>query len=303
MRSGTSSRSPKNSEPSEAVRKVGLLRLAVSEEEAEHVRDHAAALRADGFPGEIVEREDLPPALQRNGLVACLTDHDGALHPARWYRLLAGAAEAAGARICEASAVRGPVPAPDEGPVVTQRGSVRARHVVVAADGALPSLVPEYGGRVRSRRLHMVATEPLPPTLDRLVYARWGYEYLQQRPDGRILAGGFSDVDADDSYTDSDAGSPAIWERVETYLREDLGATGAVTHRWAGVVGYSGDSLPYVGEVPGRTGLYVSGGYSGVGNVPGFMCGRDLADTIAGNGPEPLFPADREPWTGSAYAS
>jgi gamma-glutamylputrescine oxidase len=267
------------------------------------VRDHAAALRADGFPGETVEREDLPPALQRSGLVACLTDHDGALHPARWYRLLAGAAETAGARICEGSAVRGPVPAPDEGPVVTQHGSVRARHVVVAADGALPALVPEYGGRVRSRRLHMVATEPLPPTLDRLVYARWGYEYLQQRPDGRILAGGFSDVDAGDSYTDSDAGSPAIWERVETYLREDLGATGAVTHRWAGVVGYSGDSLPYVGEVPGRTGLYVSGGYSGVGNVPGFMCGRDLADTIAGDGPEPLFPADREPWTGSAYAT
>ena len=66
-----------------------------------------------------------------------------------------------------------------------------------------------------------------------------------------------------------------------------------MSHRWAGVVGYSGDSLPYVGEVPGRPGLYVSGGYSGVGNVPGFMCGRDLADTIAGSGPEPLFPADR----------
>jgi glycine/D-amino acid oxidase-like deaminating enzyme len=59
------------------------------------------------------------------------------------------------------------------------------------------------------------------------------------------------------------------------------------------VVGYSGDSLPYVGEVPGRPGLYVSGGYSGVGNVPGFMCGRDLADMIARRGPEPLFPADR----------
>ena len=87
--------------------------------------------------------------------------------------------------------MRGPVPAPDEGPVVTDRGSVRARHVVVAADGALPALVPEYAGRVRSRRLHMVATEPLPPMLEQLVYARWGYEYLQQRPDGRILAGGF----------------------------------------------------------------------------------------------------------------
>ena len=287
----------------DSLRQVGLLRLAVSEEEAEHVRDHARALAEDGFPGEVVERDGLPLALRSTGLAGCLTDHDGALHPARWYRLLAGAAEQSGARICEGTAVRGPVPAPDEGTVVTERGSVRARHVVVAADGALPALVPEYRGRVRSRRLHMVATEPLPPTLDHLVYARWGYEYLQQRPDGRILAGGFSDVDADDSYTDSESGSPAIWERVERYLREDLGTDAAVSHRWAGVVGYSDDSLPYVGEVPGRAGLYVSGGYSGVGNVPGFMCGRDLADTIAGDGPEPLFPADREPWTPSAYAS
>ncbi len=280
----------------DALRQVGLLRLAVSEEEAAHVRDHAAALQADDFPGEVVEREDLPAALQRIGLVGCLTDHDCALHPARWYRLLAEAAEAAGARIHEGTRAVAPVAAPGEGPLTTERGSITAEHVVVAADGALPALVPEYAGRVRSRRLHMVATEPLPPTIDTMVYARWGYEYLQQRPDGRILAGGFSDVDADDSYTDSDAGSPLIWERVDAYLRDDLGADARISHRWAGVVGYSDDSLPYVGEVPGRPGLHVSGGYSGVGNVPGFMCGRDIADAIAGRPREPLFPSDREPW-------
>jgi gamma-glutamylputrescine oxidase len=277
----------------ETVRRIGLLRLAVSEDEAEHVRRHAEALREHGFPGEVVERDELPPVLRRSGLVACLTDHDGALHPARWYRALAQAAEAAGARICEGSAVTAPVPAPDERPVETDAGAVRARHVVVAADGALPALVPEYAGRVRPRRLHMVATTPLPPMLDRMVYARWGFEYLQQRPDGRVVAGGFSDVDGQDSYTDSDAGSPAIWDRVERYLREDLAVDAGVTHRWAGVVGYTEDALPYVGEVPGRPGLYVAGGYSGVGNVPGFMAGCDLADAIAGRGREPLFPAGR----------
>ena len=293
----------------DALRRVGLLRLAVSEDEADHVRDHAAALRADGFPGETVEHDDLPPALQRTGLVGCLTDHDGALHPARWYRMLAAAAEAAGARIHEGTRVEAPVAAPGEGPVLvasTDAGAnatVRARNVVVAADGALPTLVPEYAGRVRSRRLHMVATEPLPPTIENLVYARWGFEYLQQRPDGRILVGGFSDVDGESSYTDSDAGSPLIWDRVDAYLREDLGVSAELSHRWAGVVGYSDDSLPYVGEVPGRPGLHVSGGYTGVGNVPGFMCGRDIADTIAGREPEPLFPADREPWIRAAPAS
>ena len=287
----------------DAVRQIGLIRLAVSEEEAEHVRDHAAALREDGFPGETIERADLPPALQRIGLVGCLTPHDCALHPARWYRLLAAAAERAGARIYEGTRVSGPVAAPGEGPVITSNGLVKAASVVVAADGALPVLVPEYAGRVRSRRLHMVATAPVPPAIETMVYARWGFEYLQQRLDGRILVGGFSDVDADDSYTDSDAGSPLIWERVERYLREDLGVQPEITHRWAGVVGYSDDSLPYVGEVPGRDGLYVSGGYSGVGNVPGFMCGRDIADAIAGRGREILFPADREPWTDPAAAA
>ena len=287
----------------DALRRVGLLRLAVSEEEAEHVRDHAAALREDGFPGEAIEHEDLPPALRSTGLVGCLTDHDGALHPARWYRMLAGAAEAAGARIHEGTRVEAPVAAPGEGPLLLENGTVQARHVVVAADGALPALVPEYARRVRSRRLHMVATESLPPTIENLVYARWGFEYLQQRPDGRILVGGFGDVDGESSYTDSDAGSPLIWDRVDAYLREDLGVSAELSHRWAGVVGYSDDALPYVGEVPKRPGLYVSGGYSGVGNVPGFMCGRDIADTIAGRAPEPLFPAGREPWIGAAPAS
>ena len=277
----------------DAVRRVGMLRVAVSEEEAQHVRDYAQALADDGFPAELVERGDLPPALRHGGLVACLTEHDGALHPARWYRALATAAEAAGARIFENTSVQAPVDAPGDGPVLTDAGSVRARHVVVAADGSLPVLVPEYEGRVRPRRLHMVATQPVEPVFDTLVYARWGYEYLQQRPDGRILAGGFSDVDGDDSYTDSDAGSPDIWERTRRYLADELGVEAEITHRWAGVVGYSEDSLPYVGEVPGREGLFVSGGYSGVGNVPGFMCGRDIADTIAGQPPEPLFPPGR----------
>ena len=282
----------------DALRRVGLLRLATSKEEAQHVRAHAAALAADGFAAELLQRDDLPEALRRSGIVGCLTRHDCALHPVEWYRMLARAAEAAGARICEGTRVTGPVPAPGEGPVASDGGSVRARHVVVAADGALPRLVAEYDGRVHARRLHMVATEPLPPAVACMVYARWGYEYLQQRPDGRILAGGFSDLDGDASYTDSEAGNPLVWERVERYLRDEVGADAHVTHRWTGIVGYSDDSLPYVGEVPGRPGLYVSGGYSGHGNVPGFMCGRDIADAIAGDSPEPFFPADRDPVTG-----
>ena len=67
-----------------------------------------------------------------------------------------------------------------------------------------------------------------------------------------------------------------------------------VTHRWVGVVGYTADRLPFVGEVPGRPGLHVAGGYSGHGNVPGYVAGQEIADAIAGRASEePLFGARR----------
>jgi gamma-glutamylputrescine oxidase len=278
----------------DSVRRVGSLRVAVSEEEAERVRGQVTALREDGFPGELVERDDLPWVLRGRGLCACLVDHDAALHPVQWYRGLAEAAEEAGARIREGTAVRGPVPAPGEGEVQTDGGAVRAQHVVVAADAALPVLVPEYQGRVRARRLHMVASEPTERVVEQLVYPRWGYEYFQQRPDGRLLLGGFSDLDGPASYTDREEGSPEIWDRLERYLRAELGLSTSVTHRWVGLVGYTDDQLPFVGEVPGRPGLHVAGGYSGHGNVPGYVAGQEIADAIAGQvDRDPVFRADR----------
>jgi gamma-glutamylputrescine oxidase len=281
----------------EAVRRVGCLRVAASEAEAEHVIRHVQALNEDGFPAELVEGDDLPPAVRRLGRVACLTAHDGALQPAQWIRTLARASERDGVEIHEGSPVDGPVPAPGEGAVHTPGGVVRARHVVVAADGALPQLVPDYADRIRSRRLHMVATAPLSDRiLEGVVYARWGYEYFQQLPDGRLTCGGFGDVDAERSYTAVEEGSPQIWARLERYVREDLGrAEAEVTHRWVGVVGYGEDGRPFVGPVPGRDGLYVLGGYSGTGNLVGYVAGKAVAERIASGRSEDvgLFAADR----------
>jgi gamma-glutamylputrescine oxidase len=280
----------------DSMRRVGLLRASVSEEEADHVRRHVEALSEDGFPAELLERDALPPVVARYALNGCLTEHDGALHPARWIRTLARGAEAAGARIHEGSPVEAPAAAPAEGELRTPRGAVSARHVVVASDGGLPALVPEFAPRVRARRLHMTATAPLREHVtERPVYSRWGYEYFQQAPDGRLLIGGFSDLDGKGSYTDSETGSPRIWERIERLIRDELGLEAEITHRWVGVVGYSDDDLPYVGEVAGRPGLYVAGGYSGHGNVPGFLAGRLVAESISGvvrDGP-PVFSAQR----------
>lgn len=269
---------------SDAVRRVGCIRLAASDEEAIHVRRHAAALREDGFVADLVERDALAPHLARIATVGCLTPDDGALHPARWIRALASAAEAAGAAVYEGSPAAQPVPAPGEGPVpATCGGRVTARHVVVAADGRLPALVPGLPGGLHPRRLHMIATAPIRRRIaETLVYARWGLDYFQQRPDGRLLVGGFGDLDGPRSHTMREEGSPEIWRRLERYVHDDLGVpAGRVTHRWVGVVAYGGDGRPHAGAVPGRPGLHALGGYSGHGNLLGWLAGRAVADHIA----------------------
>lgn len=250
----------------DVFRIVGMLRV---DDEAP-LRAHLAALRADGFDGSLVT--ELPGALQGAGL---LTPHDGALHPARWLRALARALEARGVRIFEGTEVVAP---PAGRTVRTASGVVRAEAIVAAADAALGALVPALAARVRSRRLHMLATAPAPPALGCPVYVRDGHEYAQQLPDGRVTLGGFSDLDGAASWTDRAESNPAVQARLEAYLRDDLQVGAAVTHRWVGLVGYADDALPTAGAA--GDGLYALGGYNGTGNVQAFVAARIVAELI-----------------------
>jgi glycine/D-amino acid oxidase-like deaminating enzyme len=208
-------------------------------------------------------------------------------------RAFADGAEARGVRIFEHSPVAAPLGERDGAAFVLQtpRGRIRAERVVVAADGALPILVPAARENVRTKRLHMVATAPTDARLaQQLVYSRWGYEYHHQTPEGRVALGGYSDIDgADsaDSYTEREEPSPVVMGRLERHLREELGVEAPITHRWVGLVGYGPDERPLAGPVPGEDGLYVLGGYNGTGNLNGFVAGRIVAELIArGSSPD-----------------
>jgi gamma-glutamylputrescine oxidase len=268
----------------------GSLRLAVDSDESAHLLEDIEALHEDGFPAELVTGDDLPVELRGPGRSGYITAEDCSVQPARWLRAFTDGAEAVGARIFEHSPVAAPLGARDGAAFVLQtpRGRVRAERVVVAADGALPILVPAVAARVRTKRLHMIATAPTDARLARqLVYSRWGYEYHHQTPEGRVALGGYSDLDADDSFTEREEPSPAVMDRLEQHLRDELGVEAPITHRWVGLVGYGPDERPLAGPVPGEDGLYVLGGYNGTGNLNGFVAGRIVAQLIArGNAPD-----------------
>ena len=245
------------------VSRSGSLRIAESEEELADCVTQLEAMRADALPADRYEGPE------GRGL---LIHGDGSFQPLARCRALAATAVAAGAALYERSAVR----RIDVSGVHTERGVVRARHIVVAVDGCLERLLPELASRVRTARLQMLATEPTAEiTLPRPVYARWGYDYWQQRPDGTIALGGARDLAGDSEWTTNATPTALVQEALERRLRGTLGVHAAISHRWAASVGYTPNYLPVVDQV--RSGVWAIGGYSGTGNVIGALLGRGMA--------------------------
>jgi gamma-glutamylputrescine oxidase len=268
----------------DAFRRVGSVRLAASEVELEAVRAEYEALRRDGFEAEWRDRDELSPALRKVGLGALLHPDDGALEPGRWAHRLAALAADAGAAIAEAS----PVAAVDGTTVRTTAADVRADAVVLATDGYTRGLLPELGALLTIVRNQVIATAPLEEVVTPCpVYARGGYDYWQQTPDGRLVLGGSRDVDEAAETTPEEGLSHPVQAALENLLVRLLGELPTITHRWSGLLAFTPDRLPLVGELPGRPGLWVSLGYSGHGNVLALACGERVARTLLGDASVP----------------
>ena len=245
------------------VSRHGSLRIAKSEEELADCARQLEAMRADGFAAEPYDGE------QGRGL---LIPGDGTFQPLVRCHALAEQVIEQSAELYERSRVTDI----SRGCVRTEHGSVHCDLVIVAVDGRLEVLLPELEGTVRSARLQMLATAPTREVrFTHPVYARWGYDYWQQRPDGSIALGGARDVDEATEWTADAVPTDTIQRALEHRLRHDLGVQAAITHRWAAIVGYTRSGLPVVEEV--RPGVWAIGGYCGTGNVVGSLLGRGLA--------------------------
>jgi gamma-glutamylputrescine oxidase len=249
----------------DALRRTGSLRLAADEEEEEELRSEFEALREDGFEAEWRTRlvGDRFPA-------AIFHPRDAATQPARLVRGLAERAADAGVAIVENHRVE-------------SLDDLEAERVLIATDGYPSGLLGELEGLIIPTRGQMLATEPLAERLFECPhYGRHGFDYWQQTPDGSILAGGFRDTALDAEFTADESTTPAIQGALERFVRDLVGRDVAITHRWAGIFGLVLDFLPVVGRHPRDARVWIAGGYSGHGNVLGFLCGELVAKAMLG---------------------
>jgi gamma-glutamylputrescine oxidase len=252
----------------DAFRRTGSLRLAADRAERAELEAEFEALREDGFAVDWRDELAEPLAMRFDG--AILHPTDGSLQPARWVRRLAARAAEAGTELWEHERIE-------------SLDAIEADQVVLATDGYTRGLLPELDNAVAPTRGQVVVTEPVERRLfDCPHYARHGYDYWQQTPEGRLVAGGFRDKALAVEQTADEATTALIQGHLEQFVEELVGERVGITHRWAGIFGTTEDRLPLAGRFPERDGIWVACGYSGHGNVLGLACGDLVARAILG---------------------
>jgi gamma-glutamylputrescine oxidase len=250
----------------DALRRTGSLRLAADDEECDELRAEFEALGEDGF-----EAEWRPDPVRGRFPGAIFHPDDAAIQPARLVRRLAQRAADAGVEIVENHRIG-------------SLDELDAEQVLLATDGYPSGLLGSLEGLIIPTRGQMLATEPVPELLFECPhYGRHGFDYWQQTPDGRILAGGFRDFAFESEFTADEVTTAPIQAALESFVADLVGRPVEVTHRWAGIFGLVLDFLPVAGRVPDSDRVWVAGGYSGHGNVLGFLCGDLVARAILGD--------------------
>jgi len=247
----------------------GSLHLAATDQEQQELDEGTPQLVKDGFGAELVERSQLPAWAQQAGyLGGQLIPGDGELDPVAFGLGLADGATALGVRLYEDSEVVR-VDSSSDGVVAhTAHGRVTAAGAVLATNGYAPRITPWFETRIDPTRGQVFATAPLPERLfERPIYASHGFEYWQQLDSGEVVLGGWRNLDVEGEVGYENSLHPSIQSTMEAFLRglHPLLREVDITHRWSGIMGFSRDSLPIIGPLPGSPVLFAATGFTGHG--------------------------------------
>lgn len=279
-------------------RRNGRFRGALRPAHFESMAAQLETLRAAcGVSGEMVtkerQREEVGSDLFHGGVVY---HTDGGLHPGLYFDGLVSRVREAGATIAAGTPVIRIEKAGGSFDVETPRGTVRADRVGICTNGYTGTVTPHFRRRVLPLRSAMIATEPLAPEImDRLFPrdrmtgdSRRIVAYYRRSPDGsRVLFGGRAA-----GLGDNPAASARLLRKQMLEVFPELAET-RISHSWSGLVAYTFDHVPHIGQMDG---LHFAMGYCGSGVARASFFGRKLGQKMLGL-KEGATPFDDLPFT------
>ncbi len=273
-----------------SYRRNGSMKLALSEPELEQVTQSTSLLIEDGWEVQIVPRNHLPVRLQNAYFGGAYYPANGEFHPAKFVTGLASLAKQAGAVFHNESQVI-EISANEDGILLhTPGGTIHARTLVLATNAWLPELGTLVGANWLSScifptRGQVIATEPVSEQL--FPYpcsADEGYQYWRQLSDGRLVVGGWRNRSFDtELQTYDETPNEAIQQHLDAFVHETLKLPHInITNRWAGIMGFTADSLPLIGRLPGVPNCFIAGGYTGHGNAFAIHAAKLVSEMVQG---------------------
>ena len=217
----------------------------------------------------------------------------GGIHPAKFHQGILDRACEAGVTVLGHTPVSGIQGDGNSQTVVTERGTIRARNVIVATNGYTGPATPWLRKRIVPIPSQIIATDPIPKeTMDRLMPKRRMlgetrnlYHYFRPSPDGTgIVFGGRAGALTDDPMKKLGHLSRNLIE-----IFPELDGIG-FTHSWWGYTGFTFDFMP---KLVVREGIHYAAGFCGSGVIWARWLGTKAAQDIIGNAPvDTAFRAD-----------
>ncbi|MFZ1727919.1 MAG: FAD-binding oxidoreductase, partial [Albidovulum sp.] len=206
------------------------------------------------------------------------------INPMGYARGLARAAQAAGALISTGVMAQSLRRDGDGWRVGTNKGTIRAKSVVIATNAYSGDLWPGLKGTFTTIRFFQLATEPLGERAASILPGGQGIWdtgtimfSLRRDAFGRLIIGSMGEVIG---------GLSERWARA--MLRRLFPALGPVEFesRWHGEIAMTPDHLPRIHRL--AEGLYTPIGYNGRGISPGTMFGKAMAGLLSGGDEQAL---------------
>lgn len=181
--------------------------------------------------------------------------------------------------------------------LTTPRGLLTATNLILATNAYTAGLLPTFKHAltpVRGMASHHRPKTPQHPhlacTYNIASGPRAGVDYLNPRPDGSIVVGGGAWLFRDDEHSwrgnfdDAHLFPPRATAYWRGYMArrfrgwEDSEAEADFV--WTGIMGRTADGEPFVGRVPGRSGVCVLVGFNGGGMAIIALCARAVGRMV-----------------------
>lgn len=263
-------------------RVTGSLYLAGGADERDAVQKTAALYQKVGVAARLLEPHEQAESLRRlDGDWALWIPDDGMVHPLKLIHALLLESSQGGVMIYAHAPVSD---IEDRGASVRLGGPsfrVRAERAVLCTNA-----YTFLGPPIQTVRGQVLVTEPL-PCLDHPypVYHDRGFNYWHQRPDGRLVAGGFRYLAGEEELGTDLILHPAIQKRLDTLVTTLVGRPVGIERRWAGIMGMTPDHHPYLG--PLSQSLWIAAGFNGHGSTVTPVAARMIRDALLDG--KPIF--------------